>query len=185
VHAGRFTNSQRTALILERMQPRQQNVSTSTVLFGMLAACFGVYLILIGFSLLPPAGAQHAPGWVVACAGFTFLCGGISAAAQAFGRANDSGEIPPDAPRWTRLVQHLAALAVVFCLAATGTWVAVGSHDDQFTMTTSLTGEKEIPANPAIARTAFGLGALITWLFFLALARRTVRLLRGPEKAKT
>src|SRR5215216_2015706 len=135
----------------------------SIVLFGLGAASIGVTFTLVGLGLLPPPGAQHAPGWIVVCAGLAFLLGGIGTVAQGFGRANESGELPPAAPRWTRAVQHLAALAVVFCLAAIGTWVALAGEADQFTMTSSFTAERS--ANLNVARTAFGLGALVTWLY--------------------
>ena len=131
----------------------------------------------MGFNLLPPPGAQHAPGWIVVAAGLAFLCGGIGVMVQGFGRADAHGTLPPDAPRWITALQHLAALAVVFCLAAIGTWVALFGEADQFTMSSPLAGETRAPPTPT--RIAFGIGAAMTWLFFVALAKRTTRLLNG------
>jgi hypothetical protein len=98
---------------------------------------------------------------------------------QGFGRADEHGMLPPGTPRWLMVLQHLVALAVVFCLAAIGTWVALYGEADQSTMSAPLGGETRPP--PTVARVAFGIGAGITWLFFIALVRRTTRLLNGSS----
>ena len=159
------------------MPAQQPARPASTIVFGHGAAVCGLYFTMVGLDLLPPPGAQHAPGWVVVAAGLAFMLGGIGVMVQGFGRADERGTLPPDTPRWITAVQHLVALAIVFCLAAIGTWVALFGEADQFTMSGPLTGETRPP--PTIARIAFGVGAGITWLFFVAMARRIVRLFRS------
>jgi hypothetical protein len=159
------------------MPAQQPARPATTIALGLGAAVCGLYLTLAGRNVLPAPGAQHAPGWIVAAAGLAFLCGGIGVMVQGLGRADAHGTLPPGTPRWIVVLQHLVALAVVFCLAAVGTWVALAGEADQFTMSSPLSGETR--AAPTIARVAFGIGAAITWLFFVALVKRTVRLLRS------
>jgi hypothetical protein len=138
------------------MATHQPARPATTVLFGLGAAACGLYFTLVGLNLLPPPGDQHAPGWIVVAAGLAFLCGGIGVIVQGFGRADEHGTLPPDAPRWITVLQHLVALAIVFCLAAIGTWVAIAGEADQFTMSSPLSGEAR--AAPMPARVAFGIG---------------------------
>jgi hypothetical protein len=157
------------------MATHQPARPATTIVFGLGAAVCGLYFTLVGLDLVPPPGAQHAPGWIVVVAGLAFLCGGIGVMVQGFGRADEHGTLPPDTPRWVTALQHLVALAIVFCLATVGTWVALFGEADQFTMSTSLTGQTRPP--PTVARVAFGIGAGITWLFFVALVKRCMRVL--------
>src|SRR5262249_39576378 len=70
-------------------------------------------------------GGQHAPGWIVVAAGLAFLCGGGGVMVQGFGRADEHGTLLPTPPRWITALQHLMAMAIVLCLAAVGSWVAL------------------------------------------------------------
>src|SRR5262245_48399078 len=154
------------------MATQQPARPATKVVFGLGAAACGLYFTLVGLDLLPPPGAQHAPGWIVVAAGLAFLCGGIGVMVQGFGRSDEHGTLPPDTPRWLTALQHLVALAIVFCLATVGIWVALFGEADQFTMSSPL-GETRAP--PTMARIAFGIGAAVTWLFFVALGRRCLR----------
>jgi hypothetical protein len=158
------------------------NSRTATMAFGAIAAAAGLYFVLGGLGVVALPDSGGTPGWIGVLAGLVFLCGGIAVATQALGRADEQGELPVDAPIWMRLVQHLGALVIVGSLAAIGTWVAFAGDPDRFSMSTSFTGR--IDAGIAVMRFGFGLGALITWAFFFALARRSLKLLRGDKPGR-
>jgi hypothetical protein len=158
---------------------KPENSRAATMLFGAIAAAAGVYFVLGGAGLVALPDSEGTPGWIGMLAGFVFLCGGIAVATQALGRADEQGELPADAPAWMRLVQHLGALVIVGSLAAIGTWVALAGAADRFSMSTSFTGR--VDPGIGVMRAVFGLGALMTWLFFFALARRSLKLLRGDK----
>src|SRR5262249_32771966 len=149
--------SQPACLTLAAMSTQQTRPPATTIAFGLGAVVCGLYFTAVGFDLLPPPGAQHAPGWIVVAAGIAFLFRGTGVMVQGFGRADERGTLPSGTPRWITALQHLVALSIVFCLAAIGTWVALAGDADQFTMSSPLSGET--PAPPTIARIAFGIGA--------------------------
>jgi hypothetical protein len=161
---------------------KPENSRATTMVFGALAAAAGVYFILGGAGVVALPDSEGTPGWIGVLAGLVFLCGGIAVATQALGRANEQGELPADAPAWMRLVQHLGALAIVGSLATIGTWVALAGAADRFAMSTSFSGR--VDPGIGVMRTVFGLGALMTWLFFFALARRSLKLLRGDKAGR-
>ena len=152
------------------MPQLQQPLSRSTtVAIGAIAAAAGGYFILVSLGMVPPPGRRnpHDPLWIVFCAGLAFLLGGLAVVNGALAGARE-GELPPNAPRWVRLTQYVMGLAITACLAATGTWIALGAGPRSFSMSGPLfdtTGVGEM-----IGRTAFGIGALITWLCLIALA---------------
>jgi hypothetical protein len=148
---------------------------------ALIGVAGGLYFALVGAGVLPPPGRAHGPGWVVAAVGIGFLFAGVAILAQQAGGANAQGELPRDAPAWTHVVQHVAVLVVTACLAATGTWIALAGEAEQFSSNVPLTSWS---GGVMLMRTAFGIGAIITWLFFLALAKRSLRLLLGKTAAR-
>jgi len=149
--------------------PQQRSpVSLALVTLGLV--CAGVYFVLAGLGVAPPPGRQYAPGWIVTLIGLLMVLAGLLLAPQVVGLANERAELAPGAPRWMRIAQDLGGLACFGLFAVIGTWVTFGGDDAGFTMSTSFS--REAPANPIVARTAFGIGALITWLIFFLLARR-------------
>lgn len=152
------------------------------VVFGLIAAGAGLYFSLVGLGLVPAPGRANAPGWVVACAGLVFLLGGLAVALQGAAGADGNGRLPAGAPAWINIARHFAVLVVVGCLASVGTWVALRGQADKFSMSLPVVGKIGIGGigfAEMFARGGFGIGALITWLYFVALARRSLRLLRG------
>lgn len=144
---------------------------------GALFAAIGLYFILVGTGVLPiPGGPRnlHGPLWLVLCAGLAFFLGGAAAMMQGFGRANASGELPADAPRWMRVVQYFFGVAIFVCFAAMGSWMAFGPGMRHFSGTFAW-GE-------TIGRAAFGLGAIITWLCTAAYAVSGARKLLGQNR---
>lgn len=150
----------------------QKPGSAKELLFiGLFAIAMGVITVLIAGGVIPakPAKGPHAPMWLAVISGSIFLLAGAAIVLRALagGTAHD-GELPADAPFWLRLVYYIIGLAVVGALAAIGTWVAFGPGERAFSVTIPFLGEG--PANEWIGRAAFGAGAVITWLLFVAFA---------------
>ena len=159
------------------IQQQRSPPSLALVSLGLVGA--GAYFVLVGLGLAPPPGTPHAPGWIVMLVGLVSLLAGLLLVPQALGLADEKAQLAPNAPPWMRNAQDLAGIAVFGLFAVVGTWVSLGGDDAGLTMTTSFTGDREMPANPVVARIAFGIGALITWLIFALLARRFWRLHRA------
>lgn len=153
----------------ELQKPGRTSRAVAAV-FGLTAAGAGLYFALVGLDLLPPPSRQNAPGWIVVACGLVFLLGGLMVLGQVAGKANANGEVPAVAPLWATSLQRAADLIIIGCFATIATWIALFGHPGKF----SLGGE--------VTRVAFGLGALIMWLYFLALVRRTVRMVFGRSR---
>jgi hypothetical protein len=67
-----------------------------------------------------------------------------------------------------RVAYYLLGLAVVGVLATVGTWVAFGPGERAFAISLPFFGSG--PANPWVGRAVFGVGAMLTWLFFVVAA---------------
>lgn len=153
------------------------------IAIGLITAGAGLYFTLIGAGVLPPPkGGANAPGWIVVCAGLAFLLGGIAVLRQAIpgGEVGPDGKLPDEAPRWMHVMHHMTGVAVLALLAAIGSWVAFGPGPRSFTASSSLTGSFD-PGEWA-GRVAFGLGALLVWLFTIAFAVRAARKAFGWPK---
>jgi hypothetical protein len=140
---------------------------------GLLVAALGAFICLIGLGIITSnAKDVHAPLWVVTSAGAAFLFAGLTLALSAASPTTDAdGGLPPSAPFVLRLLQYLLGLAIVAALASVGSWVAFGPGERNFSVTLSLpwwgsTGK----GNDLIGRVVFGIGAVLTWLFFIAVA---------------
>ena len=89
------------------------------------------------------------------------------------GMTDMQSEVPDSAPRWTKLSYRVLAIGTAGALATIGTWIAIGSGPRAFSLSAPLvemqtTGEM-------IGRTVFGLGAVIVWIYVIALTVGTVR----------
>jgi hypothetical protein len=148
---------------------------------GFLCTGIGLYFMLVGLGLLPVPGGprnMHAPLWVGFAAGLTFFLAGLALLVQVFGRANERGELPADAPAWMKASQHVFVILIFAAFASIGTWIAIGPGDRKFGGNVPLTGA---PAE-YVGRAAFGFGALLCWLGTLAMINRARRKLFGGEK---
>jgi hypothetical protein len=149
---------------------------------GGVTSAVGLYFVLVGLDVMPIPGGRgslHAPLWIALLAGLVFFLGGCAVLLQARGRANDSGELPPDAPRWMRVAQYLIGVAIFASFALIGSWVAIGGDPRQFS---GSFGEHGIGVT--VARAAFGFGAIICWLATIAFATAGARKLLGHGKTK-
>jgi hypothetical protein len=143
------------------------------LLFGLAFMAMGGFICLIGLGVLnPDPKGVHAPLWVVTCAGLAFLLAGLTVALGAASPATDSdGALPPSAPLALRMTQYLVGLAIVASLALVGSWVAFGPGERYFTTSVSLPFWSDTrAANEWSGRIAFGIGAVLTWLFFVLVA---------------
>lgn len=166
------------------MHQRDEPPARSTTIgLGAITAAMGAYFVLVSLGILPPPGEKNPrdPLWLVFCAGLAFLLGGIAVVTRAFaGDAAQEGELPGTAPRWVRVIQHLIALAITACLAAIGTWIAVGQGPRSFGISAPFLEMRG--GGATFGRVMFGIGALVTWLFFIALAIRGARQLFDRRK---
>jgi hypothetical protein len=138
------------------------------VAVGAIAAAAGLYFTLAGLGVVPPPSKANAPGWVVVCAGLVFLFGGAAAILGGLaGVDGKTGELPASAPRWLRAAQSLLGVAITTCFGLVGTWIAIGPGDRKFT--------GSFPIGEIGGRIVFGIGAVMVWLFAIALAKRAAR----------
>lgn len=144
------------------------------LLLGAGVAAAGLYFMLAALDLVP-AGRLNGPVWLGLAVGLAFFLGGAATMLQIAAGANErTGELPPDAPRWMRAAQQLFVLAIALCFAAIGSWVAFGPGTRHFT--------GSLPIGEIGGRIVFGIGAVIVWLFVVAVAKRAARELLGRSK---
>jgi hypothetical protein len=153
-------------------------------LLGALATTAGLYFTLVGTGVLPVPGGPgklHAPLWVITCAGLIFFFAGGAVLLQGIGRANASGALAPDAPFFLHVAQHLIAVGIFACFAMIASWIAVFGEARRFSGSMSFLGVGfGVDTGVAVARAAFGIGALIAWIGTIALAVSAARKLFGP-----
>ncbi len=154
-----------------------------TIVIGAIAAAVGLYFVLVSVGVLPEPGkrAPGAPSWIVFCAGLAFLLGGLSVLVRGVtGTPDSQTELSPATPVWAHALYHLVGIAIGVSFAAVGTWIAFGGGPRQFSFSMSFFETRN--AGEMIGRTAFGIGALICWLYVAALTARAARKLFGSSK---
>jgi divalent metal cation (Fe/Co/Zn/Cd) transporter len=153
----------------------QEQASPAEVVgVGLVFAGAGVYFILSGVGLLPMPGPTTSPPFVIVFAGAAFLFAGFVAVIRArVGAGGQESELPSDAPRWAQVSYRAGAIACAGSLAVIGTWIAIGSGPRAFTISESLVEMQT--TGQAIGRTVFALGAVIVWIYVIALTISTVR----------
>ncbi len=140
---------------------------------GVAFSAAGLYFMLGAAGYLPMPEA-NGPAFIVFCAGATFLFAGLTCMVRARACVTGSqSDIPASAPRWTQVSYRVLAIGASGALATIGTWVAIGSGPRAFSLSAPFiemqtTGEM-------IGRTVFGLGAVIVWIYVIALTVGTVR----------
>jgi len=80
-------------------------------------------------------------------------------------------------PVWIATVYWLAGVLAAAGLAGIGTWVAFGGGTRAFSMSGFISG----PLNESIGRTVFGIGAIITWLLVVLMARAGAKKIFGKK----
>jgi hypothetical protein len=146
---------------------------------GLAVSAMGALIMLLAAGMIPGGDASlDAPRWVVACAGvmFVLLGAALIVGYAVAGGAGPDGDLPAGTPRWVRMTQFLLGLGIVSALAAVTTWVAFGPGPRAFTMTIPFAGRG--PGDETVGRAAFGIGAVLMWLFLLVFLVVSVRRLR-------
>ncbi len=159
------------------MSVEQPSSAADGIGFGIALAATGIYFILVGFGALPMPGGEdalHGPPAIIVCAGAAFLFAGFALGIRARAGAKErDSELPAATPPWTHVAYRVTGIAVAGSLAAIGTWIAIGGGPRAFVVSGPMlemrtTGE-------LIGRTMFGLGAVIVWIYVIALTIGTVR----------
>lgn len=134
-------------------------------------AAAGVYFILIGLDVLPvPDGSAGAPTFVIVLAGLAFLFAGANVIVRGRTGARDNeSNLPAASATWATMPYRVFGIAIAGTLATIGTWIAIGSGPRQFTVS------GPIPAGETLGRAIFGLGAVIAWIYVIAITVGTVR----------
>jgi hypothetical protein len=154
---------------------RQDPPSTATIAFiGLVAGGAGLYFMLVGLGVVPAPGKQHAPSWLVFAAGLVFFLGALGVILPRIAGVKTNGrDLPPGAPRWLQVAQYLLILTIFACFGAIGSWIAFGPGPRVFSGT--------VPVGPVFGRIVFGIGAVIVWLGFIAIAVSGWRRLFGRQ----
>jgi len=92
------------------------------------------------------------------------------------GGAAPDGDLPPGTPRWVRVTQSLLGLGIIVALAAVGTWVAFGPGPRAFSVTLPFVGRG--PGDETVGRVAFGIGAVLMWIFLVVFVVVSVQRIR-------
>jgi hypothetical protein len=146
---------------------------------GIAFAAAGFYFVLAGSGALPMPGETASPPFIIVCAGLAFLFAGFTAVVRAKACANDS-ELPSDAPPWTQAAYRVLAIGMADAMATIGTWIAIGSGPRAFDLSGPF-GEMHTTGE-LIGRSVFALGAVVVWIYVIALTVGTVRKLFGRHR---
>jgi hypothetical protein len=140
---------------------------------GLAFAAGGLYFI-VGAAGYLPMPETNGPNFLGYCIGAAFLFAGLTCFVRArAGMADHDSNVPDNAPTWLKLSYRAFGIGVAGALAIIGTWIAIGSGPRAFNLSAPLvemqtTGE-------IVGRVVFGLGAVITWIYVIALAVVTMR----------
>jgi hypothetical protein len=157
-------------------QPRSRD--RTAFLCGLLAVAMGLFIVLSALGVIPSRGGAQGERWVAVVAGLAFVFGGLAVVIQTWARATPDGVLPASTPPFVRTALYLLTLAIVVSLGAIGTWVAFGPGKREF-----ATSIPFLPGwlNEPLGRTAFGVGAIMTWMILILVAVTGARRLRGPK----
>ena len=85
------------------------------------------------------------------------------------------GDLPAGTPFGVRVVQYVLGVAIIAMLGSIASWVAFGSGSRHFSGSGPfITGA----VNEALGRTAFGIGAILMWIFMAVMLVVSVKRLR-------
>ena len=146
---------------------------------GAIGVAGGLYLALSGVGFVPLPSRLHGPNWLAVAAGLIFLAAGLSVLVRGWIAVPDNqANLPAGTPVALVAVQWLAAFTIMAGLASIGTWVAFGAGTRQFSMSLPFTGS----IGETIGRTAFAIGAIITWLMAAGVAYSGLSKILGKKR---
>jgi hypothetical protein len=147
---------------------------------GVAFSVAGFYFMLGAGGYLPMPDT-NGPSFIVFAAGAAFLFAGLTCVVRArAGMIDVETDVPDSAPPWTKVSYRVLGIGVSGALATIGTWIAIGSGPRAFNISGSFVVMQT--AGEAIGRTVFGLGAVIVWIYVIALTVTTVRKLLGRSR---
>src|SRR5258708_33541973 len=156
------------------MSSKSQLTPKEAIAYGLLCVAVGIAIALVPLGIVPSSvtDSDGTPRWVAYCAALVFVLGGgaLIVGFALAGGAGPDGDSPADTPLWIYLTQQLLGLGIVGSMGAISSWVSFGSGPRAFTTTSSFSGAR--PASEVVGRIAFGFGAVLIWLFLIALAVR-------------
>lgn len=149
---------------------------------GIAFAVAGLYFMLGAAGYLPMP-ETNGPTAIIFCAGLAFVFAGLTcvvrARAAALDTLNIENEIADTAPRWMGLSTRMLAIGTAGALATIGSWVAIGLGPRAFSLPAPFVAMQT--AGEAIGRAVFALGAVIAWIYAIALTIDTVRKFFGSS----
>jgi hypothetical protein len=165
------------------MDDTSDRAGTPQLGIALVAVGFGFYIALVGLGVLRPPSGAHAPGPVIVAAGLAFLFAGCCLVVQwAGGASMRTGELPKAAPHWMGTIQKLLGLLAAASLATIGSWVAFWPGIRRFSTNVPLVDA--MGWGETIGRAAFGFGAIIVWIYVIALVVRSVREFRAAREPR-
>jgi hypothetical protein len=149
---------------------------------GIAFAVAGLYFMLGAAGALPMP-ETNGPTAIIFCAGLAFVFAGLTcvvrARESALDRLHIESETADPAPRWTGLSTRMLAIGTAGAIAIIGSWVAMGSGPRAFSLSAPFIEMQT--AGEAVGRSVFALGAVIAWIYAIALTIGTVRKLFGSS----
>jgi hypothetical protein len=154
----------------------------SNIFWGLFAAALGAFIVagasgLFGVDMHP---ADNEPRWIGIFAGGIFLAGGLAVIVQSLPAAKPmpDGSLSPDAPLWIQRISLALCLFIVGSFTAIFFWIAFGSGERHFSGGASFGGvQVGGHANEMFGRAAFGAGAVLACVMFIAFLIGGARLL--------
>ena len=145
---------------------------------GAACALGGIYFVLVGFGLAPSPGKINGPQWLAICVGLVFFAGGVMVLIRGWLNVADAEDLPANAPRPLIVLQWLSVVACCAAMATAATWVAFGAGERHFVLPFPIYGSW----GEIFGRTAFGLGAIVTWAITAAFARIGAKRVFGAQR---
>lgn len=134
--------------------------------FGAIFVIAGCGIMAIGGGVIPvDPSSVHAPGWVIVLCGVVFALAGVMVCLN-----GKTGE-------W---MNEAFALLLMVCFATVFSWVAFGPGERQFSGGASAGGVGVGGSVGSTAgRVAFGIGAVMMWMFVVAIGAKSLKRLKG------
>jgi hypothetical protein len=149
---------------------------------GIAFGVAGLYFMLGAAGTLPMPDT-NGPTAIIFCAGLAFVFAGftcvVRARTSALNTLHIESEIADAAPRWMGLSTRMLAIGTAGALATIGSWVAIGLGPRAFSLSAPFVEMQT--AGETIGRTIFALGAVIAWIYAIALTINTVRKFFGSS----
>jgi hypothetical protein len=140
---------------------------------GVAFSAAGLYFMLGAAGYLP-LPETSSPSAIVFCAGLAFAFAGATCMIRArAGMLNMESDSPAGAPRWTKLSYRILAIGTAGALATIGSFIAIGSGPRAFSLSAPFVEMQT--ASEMVGCAVFGLGAVIVWIYVIALTVGTVR----------